>query len=150
MFRLTQEALRRLNNPAELSRAELAERIPATLDRATNEATGRGLGEVTPLERAQAIRSTLVSSIERLKPVDAAVGPESRAALQYFILREEYVEGLLNKNIMARHAIGEGNFNRNRRQAISMLAEELSRQEELLARDRMAVLGASETVPGAS
>jgi hypothetical protein len=141
--KLTEQALRRLNNPAALGRTELAERIPTTLDGATRETMGRGLQDVTPLERAQALRSVLVSGIERLKPIDDDVGPESPAALQYNILREEYLQGLLNKQIMVRHSISEGTFNRNRRQAIAMLAEEIERQEQLLVRDRAAAFGGS-------
>jgi len=140
---LTEQALRRLNNPAALGRNELASRIPVTLDGSTRAALGRGLQDVTPLERAQAMRSVLISGIERLKPLDGDTGPESPAALQYYILREEYLQGLLNKQIMVRHSISEGTFNRNRRQAIAMLAEELDRQEQLASREKMAAFGSS-------
>jgi hypothetical protein len=135
LMRITEHALRRLNNPAALSRCELANAIPRTLDATTRTMLGRALLDVTPLERAQTMRSVLVSGIERLKPLDRDVGIESPAALQYHILREEYVQGLQNKNIMARHSIGEGNFNRNRRAAISVLAEELRHQEQLAVQE---------------
>jgi hypothetical protein len=148
LVRLTEQALRRLNNPAALGRSELASRIPKTLDASTREAVGRGLQDVTPLERAQAIRAVLISGIERLKPLDGDTGPESPAALQYHILHEEYLQGLLNKQIMTRHSISEGTFNRNRRQAIAMLAEELERQEQLVSREKVAASGTSGTVPG--
>ena len=128
---ITEHALRRLNNPAALSRSELATRIPRTLEGSTRESLGRGLEEVTPLEKAQAVRSVLISGIERLKPLDGDVGIESPSALQYHILREEYVQGLQNKYIMLRHSISEGSFNRNRRQAIAILADDLRHQEQL-------------------
>jgi hypothetical protein len=148
LLTLIEQALRRLNNPAALGRSDLADRIPATLEAATREAVGRGLADVTPLERAQALRSVLISGIERLKPLDGNVGMEAPAALQHHILHEEYLQGLLNKQIIARHNISEGTFNRNRRQAIAMLAEELAEQEELLSKERMAAFGVSQTVPG--
>lgn len=150
LVRLTEQALRRLNNPAALGRADLADRLPATLEAATREAVGRGLRDATPLERAQATRSVLIACVERLKPLDGNVALEAPAALQYHILREEYLQGLLNKQIMARHSISEGTFNRNRRLAIATLAEELAKQEQLLSEDKVAVFGVSRTVLGAS
>ena len=42
-----------------------------------------------------------------------------------------YLQGLLNKQIMARHSISEGTFHRNRRQAILTLARELENQERI-------------------
>jgi hypothetical protein len=109
----------------------------------TRDSLGRDLQDVTPLERAQAVRSVLISGIERLKPLDGDTGSESPAALQYHILQEEYMHGLLNKQIMIRHSISEGTFNRNRRAAIEMLAVELNRQEQLVSRDKMAVSGST-------
>ena len=148
---LIEQALRRLNNPAALGRTELADRIPAVLESATREAVGRGLQEATPLERAQAMRSVLIASLElRLKPLDGNVALDAPAALQYHILQEEYLQEMQNKHIIARHSIGEGTFNRNRRQAVAALAEDLAKQEQLLSRDRVAVFGVSPTVPGTS
>ncbi len=147
---LTEQALRRLNNLAALGRTELADRIPAILESAAREAVGRGLEDATPLERAQAMRSVLIACLERLKPLDGNVALEAPAALQYHILREEYLQELQNKQIIARHNIGEGTFNRNRRQAIAALAEDLAKQEQLLSQDRVAVFGVSPTVPGSS
>jgi len=139
---LTEQALRRLNNPASLGACELGDRISATLDARTHETAGRGLEDATPLERAQAMRSLLISTIERMKPIDDGAGAESPAALQYRILHEEYLQGLLNKQIMTRHSISEGTFNRNRRQAIRMLADELAKQEQLLSKQKVAAFGA--------
>jgi hypothetical protein len=74
----------------------------------------------------------LAEAIERLKPPDGV--PE---ALQFHILREEYLLGRPNKQIMTCHSISEGTFHRNRRRAVAVLAVELARQEEQLpiARD---------------
>jgi hypothetical protein len=134
--RLTEEALRRLNNPAALAECGLIDRLPRTLAAAA--ALGRDgelpgqAREATPLEQARAVREVLAEAIERLKPPDGV--PE---ALQFHILREEYLLGRPNKQIMTRHSISEGTFHRNRRRAIAVLAVELARQEEQLpiARD---------------
>ena len=139
LIRLTGEALRRLNNPAALARWGLIHRLPNTLA-AVRAARGDAKPEIksveaTPLEQAQALRETLTAAIERLKPPDSA--PSRRgapAALQYNILREEYLLGVPNRQIMTRHSISESTFHRNRREASAILARELSKQEDLLVR----------------
>jgi hypothetical protein len=131
--RLTELALRRLNSPAALAACGLAAPLSYTL---TTRRERQGLDPTstpTPLEQARATREVLLDAIERLKPSDGETGPESPAALQYHILREEYLLGHLNKQIMTRHALSEGTFHRNRRQAIRTLAQELMSQEERLA-----------------
>jgi hypothetical protein len=129
MVRLTELALRRLNNPAALAECDLLDQVPLTL------AATRDDTNLTPLERARALRDVLTAAIERLKPPEGdSIG--SPGALQYHILREEYLQGLLNKQIMARHSISEGTFNRNRRQAIATIARELENQERRLATAR--------------
>ena len=129
--RLTEEALRALGKPAALARCQLAERLPYTLAAAGAPRSGDDPG--TPLARTQALRDALIQAIERLRP--RASDPASKAgALQYSILREEYVLERPNKQIMIRHSIGEGTFHRNRREAIHVLAMELSEQERQLAR----------------
>lgn len=134
----TEEALRRLNNPATMAECALMERIPLTIAAACGESDGNAAGS-TPLERARALREVLVSAIERLKPADDDVRIFAPAALQYNILREEYLLGLLNKQIMIRHSISEGTFHRNRRQAIWSLARELQEREALMSRQEVGV-----------
>jgi hypothetical protein len=131
LVQLVSRALRCLNNPAALARAELADWIPATLDAATVDTLGRGSLDVSPLERAQAIRTILADAIERLRPPDSPY--RVTGAVQYLILREEYLLGFLNKHIMARHDLSEGTFNRNRRDAVAVLAEDLYSRELLLS-----------------
>jgi hypothetical protein len=129
MVKLTERALRRLNNPAALAECDLLEQVPLVL------AAARAGADLTPLERARALRDVLTEAIERLKPPEGdSIG--SPGALQYHILREEYLQGLLNKQIMARHSISEGTFNRNRRQAIATIARELENQERRLTTTR--------------
>lgn len=132
LARLTGDALRRLNNPAALAESELIGRIPRSL--AAVAAADATATEATPLQQARALREVLAEAIERLKPPDRDLGREAPAALQYHILREEYLLGMPNKQIMARHGISESTFHRNRRAAIAILAREMGKQEELLAR----------------
>jgi hypothetical protein len=122
--RLTEQALRALNNPAALARAKLMDRLPRSLA-AEGDLT-------TPLLQAQALRAVIAAAIERLK-IAGDADPNSPAALQYNILREEYLQGMPNRQIMTRHSVSEGTFHRNRRQAIALLAQELSRYEDSLA-----------------
>jgi hypothetical protein len=131
--RLCERALRRLNNPASLAESGLAPELPRTFTARRAQEGADPASPATPLELSRATREILMEAIERLKPPDGDVGPESPAALQYHILREEYLLGHLNKQIMTRHALSEGTFHRNRRQAIRTLAQELLSQEGRLA-----------------
>ncbi|MEA2641212.1 MAG: hypothetical protein QOF51_2606 [Chloroflexota bacterium] len=135
MIRLTEQALRRLNSPPALAESELTLRLSYTVAAGLN-----GTASPTALEQARALREAIVAAIERLKP-DEAVAAGSPGALQYTILREEYLQGLLNKQIMARHALSEGTFARNRRQAIAGLARELQEQEQRLVTTPRAISG---------
>jgi hypothetical protein len=100
-------------------------RLPRTLGGATTGGSG------TTLEQTQALRRVLMESIERLKPEDAS--PNSPAALQYQILREEYLDGLPNREILIRHSVSESTFHRNRRDAIAAVARELQERERQIA-----------------
>jgi hypothetical protein len=131
---LTEQALRRLNNPTTLGQCDLIGQLPWTLSTGSGQMGDGVAADPTPLERAHHLRDVLVSTIERLRPPEGTDTLGSPAALQYHILREEYLQGLLNKQIMARHGIGEGTFHRNRRQAIRTLAQEIKSQEDRLAR----------------
>ncbi len=71
-----------------------------------------------------------MAAIERLQLPSAPSGKPG--ALGYTILREEYLVGLPNKEIRLRHGLSEGTFNRYRRSAVAILAQELSTQEERL------------------
>src|SRR3981081_366586 len=72
----------------------------------------------TPLERAVRLRNELDQSIERLRPTGARPSPGGRAIggwLHYLVLKEAYVDGRLNKQVMQRYALSEGTFHRARR-----------------------------------
>lgn len=135
---LVQEALRRLNQPAQLSQCALIDRLPHTLA-----ATSAGLGDEltsdsTPLRQAQILREVLNSAIQRLRPATGDIRPGSPEALQYSILHEAYVRGTSTASIMARHSIAESTFHRHRRDAVQAVARDLTRREELLRQDTRA------------
>lgn len=133
LVRMTEEALRRLNNPATLATCALGPRIPRTL--AAFSGSQRGpTSESTPLEQARALRAVLVSCIERMKTEGPLHSMEAEN-LPYIILHDEYVLGRPNNQIMTRHSMSESTFHRYRRGAMWALAAELERQEDLLARD---------------
>lgn len=129
LVRLTEEALRRLNNPAALAECGLIARLPRTLAAMRALAGDGEPREATPLEQAKALREVLARAIDQLKPPDRAPALGAPEALQYYILREEYLLGMPNNQIMTRHSISEGTFHRNRRQAIAVLAQELAMEE---------------------
>ena len=134
LARFVEDALRHLNKLAALSRCELVQRIPRTLDAQRAPAQDARPSGSTPLEQARALREVLVCAIERLKPANAQTSPGATVALQYHILHEEYEEARSIASIMTRHSISERTLHRYRRDAIHVLAAELRRQEELLSR----------------
>jgi hypothetical protein len=133
LVRLMEEALRRLSSPAALAQCQLITRIPRTLAATRSPQFDSKPSEGTPLEQARALRQVLTQAIERLKPPDEQAGFGAPPALQYHILREEYLLGMPNKHIMVRHSISEGTFHRNRRRAIEILAQEVGKNEDLLS-----------------
>ncbi len=133
--RLVQDALRHLNDPSTLSRCELIGRLPDSLV-ATRARCGDAQGaDSTPLRQSQALREVLCDALEGLKPAIGDPRRGSPKALQYHILYEEYVRGMSTASIMVRHGISESTFHRQRREAISAIARELRKQEELLRRE---------------
>jgi hypothetical protein len=130
LVRLTEQALRRLSDPAALAACGLIVHLPRTLAAARPSAAANQPPAPTPLEQATALREILARAIERLKPPDRLPALGAPEALQYHILREEYLLGRPNKQIMTRHSISEGTFHRNRRRAIAILAHELAQEEQ--------------------
>ena len=130
---LVEQALRRLNNPADLSRCGLLGRVPGILSTARSEHGSGAVGAPGPLEQAQSLREVLVFAIEQLKPAGGAIGASAPEALQYYILHEEYVLKKSTIYITTRYSISESNFYRNRKAAVSAVARHLEAQEELIA-----------------
>jgi len=114
---LVEGALRHLNDLPALSTHPLLSRLPVVA----------GL-EGSPLERAARLRSDLDQAIERLRPPGARPTPGTSAIggwLHYLVLKEAYVDGRPNKQVMQRYALSEGTFHRARRRAIDALATDL-------------------------
>jgi hypothetical protein len=115
---LVEGALRHLNDLPTLSEHPLLAELP-------------GLAEAggTPLERAAQLRNLLDQAIERLRPSGARPSPGSSAVggwLHYLVLKEAYVDGRPNKQIMQRYALSEGTFHRSRRRAIDAVATDVA------------------------
>jgi hypothetical protein len=112
---LVEGALRHLNDLPTLSQHPLLDRL-----------TGEG---ATAIDRGTWLRERLAEAIERLRPPGeppargSSAGPG--AFLHYLVLREAYLEGRLNKQIMQRYYLSEGTFHRARRRAIDAVATDL-------------------------
>ncbi|MGI9146222.1 MAG: hypothetical protein ACR2IK_06725, partial [Chloroflexota bacterium] len=122
---LVEGALRHLNDLPSLSQHTLLFELPEIA-----EMPG------TPLERAAGLRQELEQAIERLRPPGARPSPGGGALggwLHYLVLKEAYVDGRLNKQIMQRYALSEGTFHRARRRAVDAIASDLAQR---VARDR--------------
>lgn len=132
-----EEALRRLNNPAALSRCELVDMLPSTIAAMRASWGDAGGLAATPLENAQALREVLTVAVERLRPANRVAAASGSQALLYSIISEAYITGISNARIITKYAISESTFHRNRREAIAGLAQELSKREELLSQVRV-------------
>ncbi|GEM_PF-6752072 len=124
LLRATEEALRRLNNPAALGRCALAGCLPWTLKK-----LAESDGAQAHPSASQALRTALVLAIDRLKPGD---GPDEQKRY-YTILRDEYVLRHATARIMTDYSISESTLHRYRREALQALASDLATQEEELA-----------------
>ena len=126
------EALKQLHKPARLAKSQLIPLLPRTLAAAPClRAGGRTPGEFTVLEKAQALRETVIAAIEQLRPAGETVGPESPSAHQYHILQQAYVQRKRTAYIMSRLSISESTYFRDRRDAIVAVTHQIQNQEEL-------------------
>jgi hypothetical protein len=132
--RLTEEALKSLNNPLQLASCALVGRLPQSIALARAERDPDARAEATSLEQAQGLRQTIAASIERLKPASNGNGAHEPEALHYQILWKEYVMGMSAKHVMIRLSLPESTFHRYRREAVAALARELKEQEDQTAR----------------
>ena len=84
----------------------------------------------TNLDKGRALKGLTVEALNKLRPADA---PEPKQAgnewYAYLILRDAYMLGVPNREIMARYYISEGTFNRTRRRAIRAVARALAEGE---------------------
>ncbi|MBI5880455.1 MAG: hypothetical protein HZB53_22620 [Chloroflexi bacterium] len=97
--------------------------------------TGRlAPGAATGLDRGRALKDTLVEALNKLKPTAQEPKQPSNEWYPFLILREAYLVGVPNKEIMAHFYISEGTFNRTRRRAIRAVARVLADLEAEAAR----------------
>lgn len=111
--RVVEDALRHLTDVIVLGQSPLAEKM--------------GLYGGSQIERGKQLQQRLIDSIESLKPAEKRPPePLPRVWYNHAVLYDAYVEGVPNREIMARLYISEGTFNRTRRNAIRGLARLLA------------------------
>jgi len=108
-IKIVEDALRHLPDTITLGQSPLANKMGIT-------------GE-THIERGKQLQQLLMDSIELLKPEEERPPePLPRIWYNHAVLHDAYVEGVPNREIMARLYISEGTFNRTRRNALKGLA----------------------------
>ena len=112
-IKLVEDALRHLPDTITLGQSPLADRL--------------GIQNGTNIERGKQLQQLLSDSIESLKPAETRPPePLPRIWYNHAVLYDAYMEGVPNREIMARLYISEGTFNRTRRNAIRGLARALA------------------------
>jgi GAF domain-containing protein len=87
---------------------------------------------VTHIDRGQALSKVLVQAMNKLRPEGVEPGPHlipPREWYHFIVLRDAYVQGELNRDIMSKLYISEGTFNRTRRRAVRGVARALQEME---------------------
>jgi len=103
--KMVEEALRHLPDAITLGESPLTEIMAIEAE--------------THVERGKELQQLLIDSIELLKPENnRPPEPLPRIWYNFAVLHDAYVEGVQNREIMARLYISEGTFNRTRRNAI--------------------------------
>jgi hypothetical protein len=111
-IKIVEEALRHLPDTVTLGQSALAAKITIKAD--------------SHIERGKQVQELLTSAIEAFKPGEKRPPePLPRVWYNHAVLHDAYVEGVPNREIMARLYISEGTFNRTRRNAIRGLARML-------------------------
>jgi hypothetical protein len=111
-IKMVEEGLRHLPDTITLGQSRLADIM--------------GLEAKTHIERGKELQQLLMDSIELLRPAEKRpLEPLPRIWYNHAVLHDAYVEGVQNREIMARLYISEGTFNRTRRNAIRGLARVL-------------------------
>jgi DNA-binding NarL/FixJ family response regulator len=78
-----------------------------------------GIRGESHVERGKRLQQLLTESIEAFRPAEKRPPePLPRVWYNHAVLHDAYVEGVPNREIMARLYISEGTFNRTRRNAL--------------------------------
>jgi hypothetical protein len=130
-FTLVEQALRRLHKYAFLGELPLAGLPMVDHILAERQAAGE-LTTVTHVDRGKALHQVLVQAIEKLRP--AGPEPNRYAAPReewhdYLILHASYVRGEKTGDIQSWLYIGEGTYNRTRREALESVTKILCAME---------------------
>ena len=112
-IKIVEDGLRHLPDTITLGQSPLAEKMT--------------LAGESHIERGKQLQQLLIDSIESLRPAEKRPPePLPRVWYNHAVLYDAYVEGVPNREIMARLYISEGTFNRTRRNAIRGLARSLA------------------------
>jgi hypothetical protein len=86
---------------------------------------------MTHLDRGKALKETLTEVLNKLRPTDTLEPKQpTREWYPFLILRDAYLVGVPNKEIMARYDLSEGTFNRTRRKATRAVAKVVAEIEQ--------------------
>ena len=108
-IKLIEESLRHLSDYILLGQSPLADKL--------------GVQAGSHIERGRELHRIIIESIELLRPAEKRPPePLPRVWYNHAVLHDAYVEGVPNREIMARLYVSEGTFNRTRRNAIRGLA----------------------------
>jgi hypothetical protein len=124
---LVEDALRHIHDDAYLGDHTLAR-----LGLVRWSLEGEDGGFLTGIARGKKLGQIMLQALNKLRP--PGVEPKSHGEAQrewypFIILRDAYVLGDLNRDIMSRLRISEGTFNRTRRRALLGVAEALYEME---------------------
>jgi hypothetical protein len=108
-IKIVEDGLRQLPDYIALGQSALADKLGVQAD--------------THIERGRELQRILTEAIDLLRPAEKRpTEPLPRVWYNHAVLYDAYVEGVPNREIMARLYISEGTFNRTRRNAIRGLA----------------------------
>lgn len=115
-IRMVEDGLRRMSDYIILGQSPLADKL--------------GVKAGSHIERGKELQKILHEAIELLRPAEKRPPePLPRVWYNHAVLHDAYVEGVPNREIMARLYISEGTFNRTRRSAIRGLARLLMEKQ---------------------
>ena len=103
--KIVEDALRHYPDTITLGQSALAEKLAVSGN--------------SHIERGKRLQEIILTSIESLKPAEKRPPePLPRSWYNHAVLHDAYIEGVQNREIMARLYISEGTFNRTRRNAL--------------------------------
>lgn len=118
--KLVEDALRHFSDYIALGQSPLADRLQIRAE--------------SHVERGKQLQKFLADAIDSFRPAGTRPPePLPRVWYSYSVLYDAYVEGVTNREIMARLYISEGTFNRTRRNALRGLARSIMERSRKVA-----------------